>query len=70
MKLVVESTMFPHRKFHTYTWTSPGGNTHNQTDHVLTEADNQVNYMSDLLEGLTVILTTVWRLQNLGTAYR
>jgi endonuclease/exonuclease/phosphatase family metal-dependent hydrolase len=32
--LVVKSTMFPHRKIHKYTWTSPQGNMHIQTDHV------------------------------------
>jgi hypothetical protein len=35
--LVVESTMFPHRKIHKYTWTSPDGKTHNQIDHVLVD---------------------------------
>jgi hypothetical protein len=33
--LVVKSTMFPHRNIHKYTWTSPDGKNHNQTDHVL-----------------------------------
>jgi len=33
--LVVKSTMFPHRNFHKYTWTSPDGKTHIQIDHVL-----------------------------------
>jgi len=34
-KLVVKSTMFPHRNIHKYTWTSPDGKTHNQIGHVL-----------------------------------
>ena len=28
--LVVKSKMFPHRDIHKYTWTFPGGKTHNQ----------------------------------------
>jgi hypothetical protein len=28
--LIVNSTMFPHRNIHKYTWTYPDGNTHNQ----------------------------------------
>jgi len=33
--LVVESTMFPHRNIHKYTWTSPDGKTHNCVVHIL-----------------------------------
>jgi len=33
--LVVKSSMFPHQNIHKYSWTSPDGKTHNQTDHIL-----------------------------------
>jgi hypothetical protein len=63
--LVVKSTMFPHRKIHKYTWTSPDGKTHDQIDHILVDRDdNQAYLMSDLLEGLIVIRTTIWWLQT------
>jgi hypothetical protein len=39
--LVVKSTMFPHRKIHKYTWTSPDGKTHYQIDHVLVDRKRQ-----------------------------
>ena len=35
--LVVKITMFTHRNIYKYTWTSPEGKTHNQTDHILIE---------------------------------
>jgi hypothetical protein len=34
-KIIVKNTMFPHRNIHTYSRTSPDGNTHNQIDHIL-----------------------------------
>jgi hypothetical protein len=33
--LVVKSTMFSHRSIHKYTWTSPDGKTHSESDHIL-----------------------------------
>jgi hypothetical protein len=34
-KNLVKSTMFLHLNSHNYIWTSPGGKTHNQIDHIL-----------------------------------
>jgi hypothetical protein len=38
--------MLPHRNIHIYTWTSPGGKTHNQIHHILIER----RYNSDILD--------------------
>jgi hypothetical protein len=35
--LVVKSSMFPHRKFYKFIWTSPSGKFHNRNDHILIE---------------------------------
>jgi hypothetical protein len=35
--LRVKSTMLPHHNIYKYIWTSPGGKTHNQTDHILVD---------------------------------
>jgi hypothetical protein len=39
--LVVKSAMFLRQNFHKYTWTSPDGKTHNQTDHILVDRRRQ-----------------------------
>jgi endonuclease/exonuclease/phosphatase family metal-dependent hydrolase len=33
--LIIKSTMFPHSNIHKFTWTSPDGKAHDQTDHIL-----------------------------------
>jgi endonuclease/exonuclease/phosphatase family metal-dependent hydrolase len=43
--LRVKSTMFPHRNTHKYTWTSPGGKTHNQIDHILVDRRRHSNVL-------------------------
>jgi hypothetical protein len=35
IQISVKSMMFPHRNIHKFTWTSPDGKIHNQTDHIL-----------------------------------
>jgi hypothetical protein len=58
--LVVKSTMFPHRKIHKYTWTSPEGNTYNQIDHVLIDKRRHSNILDVRSFRGAVILTTIW----------
>jgi hypothetical protein len=33
--LIIKSTTSPQRNIHKFTWTSPDGKTHSQTDHIL-----------------------------------
>ena len=42
--LVVKSTMFLHRNIHKYTWTSPDGMTHKQTDHILRDMETAFKF--------------------------
>jgi hypothetical protein len=53
--------MFPHRKFHNYTSTSPDGQIHNQIVHILIDRIGiRVYSMYGLLGELTLILITDW----------
>jgi hypothetical protein len=57
--IVVKSAFFPHGKIYKYAWTSPDRKTCSQIDHILIEGNSQVYLVSDLLEGLTVVLKSV-----------
>jgi hypothetical protein len=57
--LIFKSKMFPHHNIHKFTWTSPDGKAHSQTDHILIDRrrHSSVAYMmSDLSGGQTAIL--------------
>ena len=43
--LVITGTIFPHRRIHRLTWTSPGGGTMNQIDHVLVSRQHRTSIM-------------------------
>jgi hypothetical protein len=43
--LIVKSITSPHHDIHKYSWSSPDGVTHNQTDHVLTEKRQHSNML-------------------------
>ena len=45
-KNLVNSTMLLHRNIHKYTWTSPGGKTHNQIYYILIDR----RFHSDILD--------------------
>jgi hypothetical protein len=65
--LTAESTMFPHRNIHEFTWTSPDGKTHKQIDHIVIDRRLHSSIlMSDRSGQQVVILTTIWWWQKLG----
>jgi hypothetical protein len=43
--LTVKSTIFPHRNIHNVIWTSPGGRSHNQIDHILIDRRRHSNIL-------------------------
>ena len=43
--LVATGTIFPHKLIHKQTWTSPGGKTKNQIDHVLVSRQHRTSVM-------------------------
>jgi hypothetical protein len=60
--IIMESTVLPFRNIHEYTWTSL---MRRQIVHVLRDKSNQIQFMSNNLQKLTVILTIIWWLQKL-----
>jgi len=44
--LTAKGKIFPCRNIHKYTWTTPDGKTHNQTDHVLTDKRRHSNIVN------------------------
>jgi hypothetical protein len=59
--LVVESTMFPFRIIHKYTWISPDGKTHNQIEHILIDRRRYSSILDvRYSEGLIVTVTFIW----------
>jgi ribosomal protein S17 len=63
--LVVKCTMFPHRKIHKYTCTSPDGKIHNQIHHMVGDGI-RVQSLYNLSGELNVIPIPIWWLQKLG----
>ena len=62
--LVVKNIVLAHQNIHNYTWTSPVGKIRNQIEDELRDKRWYYVYsMQDISEEMTVILTTLWRLQ-------
>jgi hypothetical protein len=52
--------MFPHRNIYKYTWTSPDGKAHDQTDHILVDRRRHSNVLDVHSWQQIVIVTTIW----------
>jgi hypothetical protein len=54
--LVLKGTIYLHRNFHVYTWTSPEGKTHNQINHILIDRrrNSSILDVSSIMPGLSV----------------
>jgi hypothetical protein len=71
MAVVKFTIMLTHSNIHKSNWTSLDGKTQKPTDYVLIDKrHNQIYLMSDLLEGLTVILTAIWWLKEVWRGYQ
>ena len=54
--LVVTGTIFPHKLIHKQTWTSPGGKTNDQIDHVLVSRQHRTSVMdSRAMRGADIV---------------
>jgi uncharacterized protein YqjF (DUF2071 family) len=57
---IVQSTTFPHRNLHKFTWTSPDGKTHNQIEHIFCDTDHYL-VVAKIRERLAVNKQTMQR---------
>ena len=65
--LVVKSTMLQHGNIRKCSWTLAGGKTHNQIYHILIDRRWHCSVLDvRSVREMTVLLITVWWLQNLG----
>jgi hypothetical protein len=65
--LIVKGTIFQHRNFHKYTWTTPDGKTHNQIGHILIDRRRHSSVLDvRSFRAADCDRTTIWWWQTLG----